>query len=263
MAPFNRLLASLPTRARSYSVFTKAGSGRFFNSAKPPVTNTAAKAASKPELSPSPAPVPEQPQDESITQASASTPETPSPARSTFSSPFNVQFTIPVELHALTHPSVTPQDLKLHQFFSLDRPLLQISEPVGSIFEQPSSAALASFPHPPPAASAGPILSSLSTSNAFHDVQEPSPEADADTARQLARALVMSNVGSTVAWEETLKKLGLDLSAGREGPEISELADYGIYLDSTKRKRRSKMKKHKLKKRRRVGVYQSHAASRG
>ncbi|EIN07169.1 hypothetical protein PUNSTDRAFT_53548 [Punctularia strigosozonata HHB-11173 SS5] len=254
MAPLSRFLAIVPSSTRSYSVFTKSGGGgRFFNSAKPPVANTVKATTSKPELSPSPTAAPEGSQDESATQASsASASETPLGTPSFSLAPFTPQHLVPFEPRTLVHPSITPQDLKLHQFFSLDRPLLQVSEHVGSLFESPPEAALSSFPHPPPAPTPSSILSSLDAQNAFYEGHELSPEADADTARQLARAMVMSNVASTVAWEEALKKLGLDLSATREGPNEADLENYGIYLDSTKRKRRSKMKKHKLKKRRRA-----------
>lgn len=74
---------------------------------------------------------------------------------------------------------------------------------------------------------------------------EASAESDADAARQLARALVVNKVGADLAWEETLRKLGLDVSEGRvEEVKLAE-QEYQVYLDSTKRKRRKKMKTHK------------------
>lgn len=74
-------------------------------------------------------------------------------------------------------------------------------------------------------------------------------DADADAARQLTRALTLSQAGSAVAWENTLKRLGLDVNAqpDRIGSqrEIRKVWR-DIVMDSVKRKRRKKMKKHKL-----------------
>ena len=72
-----------------------------------------------------------------------------------------------------------------------------------------------------------------------------SEDADADTARQLARAMVVQRVGASLAWDETLRKLGLDDSAGRAAEISLAEAEFEMYMDSTKRKRRKKMKKHK------------------
>lgn len=77
------------------------------------------------------------------------------------------------------------------------------------------------------------------------DTPEPSPEADADAARQLARALVVNHVGASLAWEATLKRLGLDETKGRAEEVSLAEEEFQIYMDSTKRKRRKKMKKHK------------------
>ena len=74
---------------------------------------------------------------------------------------------------------------------------------------------------------------------------EASPEADADAARQLARAIVVNRVGASIAWEETLKRLGLDVTSGRAEEVSLAEAEFEMYMDSTKRKRRKKMKKHK------------------
>lgn len=77
------------------------------------------------------------------------------------------------------------------------------------------------------------------------ETPESSPEADADAARQLARALVVNRVGSSLAWEDALRKLGLDDTAGRAEEVNVARAEYEAQMDSTKRKRRRKMKKHK------------------
>ena len=66
-------------------------------------------------------------------------------------------------------------------------------------------------------------------------------EADADAARQLSRALVVNRVGNLVDWQETLARLGLE-----EANDSLLAAETSIVnMDSTKRKRRKKMKKHK------------------
>lgn len=74
---------------------------------------------------------------------------------------------------------------------------------------------------------------------------EPSPESDADAARLLARALVSSRVSSALSWEDALKRLGLD-ETKLHAEEVNQAqAEFDVYMDSTKRKRRKKMKKHK------------------
>jgi hypothetical protein len=72
-------------------------------------------------------------------------------------------------------------------------------------------------------------------------------EADAEAARQLSRAMTMSHAGGTVAWEETLRKLGLDVEKQGDRVGLQERMDreYEVVMDSVKRKRRKKMKKHK------------------
>lgn len=73
-------------------------------------------------------------------------------------------------------------------------------------------------------------------------------DTDAEAARQLTRALTMTKAGATVSWEETLKRLGLDVSKEAERVNLQEQFEKDwedVMLDSTKRKRRKKMKKHK------------------
>ena len=80
-------------------------------------------------------------------------------------------------------------------------------------------------------------------------------DADAEAARQLTRALTMSQAGATIAWENTLRHLGLDPAKDEERVGLQERFEKEwseVLMDSTKRKRRKKMKKHKLKKRRRA-----------
>ena len=97
----------------------------------------------------------------------------------------------------------------------------------------------------------------------LEDPPEATPEADADAARLLNRALVVNKLGGVVSWEETLARLGVveeRLSLAEMGMgkgdvmdvDVSMMNGFDAYMDSTRRKRRKKMKKHKLKKRRRV-----------
>ena len=57
----------------------------------------------------------------------------------------------------------------------------------------------------------------------------------------------MNQVGGTVAWEATLRRLGLDVNKeeGRIRLKETLAKELEMVLDSTKRKRRKKMKKHK------------------
>ena len=130
---------------------------------------------------------------------------------------------------------MNPHDLKLHQFFSLHRPLLSIGYPGSSIFDTSSQP----FAFPPE------TRAETAHSGTIDDPPEASPESDADAARQLARALVVNKVGSAMQWEEALRKLGLDETTRRAEEVSLAEAEFDMYMDSTKRKRRRKMKKHK------------------
>jgi hypothetical protein len=80
------------------------------------------------------------------------------------------------------------------------------------------------------------------------DPPESSFETDADAARQLAHTLVQSRVGGIVSWQNTLARLGLDGESTQDSAvNAKESAQewFTIYADSTKRKKRKKMKKHK------------------
>ena len=163
------------------------------------------------------------------------------------------------------HAPLTPKDLNLHNFFSVHRPLLLLSQPSSSIFESWPDLQLSN--HPDPATSHHQsLLRQLGGIN-LEDPPEATPEADADAARLLNRALVVNRLGSTVSWEETLAKLGVveermslaEMGTGAHdvGMDVSMMNRFDAYMDSTKRKRRKKMKKHKLKKRRRVRTFSS------
>ncbi|KAF8136434.1 hypothetical protein EV363DRAFT_1395551 [Boletus edulis] len=205
---------------RAYSSFfsSKPGGGRHFVSAKPP----------KPVLQPGRAKVDTTTSAASPTESTATSP----PTNASASHPHLP--TLPrLADHAPFHPTVSSKEYKLHQFFSLHRPLLLLDQPTSTIFEasDPSTPLFTSF-------------EDQVNNDSRHSIPtidnppESSPDADADAARQLAHALVMNRVGDAVAWQQALSQTAQEWVT--------------IHADSTRRKKRKKMKKHKLKKRRRV-----------
>ncbi|KAI0647341.1 hypothetical protein C8Q79DRAFT_1068695 [Trametes meyenii] len=229
MSVLAHLLRPAAGARRAYSAFSKPGGGRFFVPAK---HLKDAPSAGKTNVDSSSTDVPATPSKEDAGSSSSANTEAQGPSSAFMTSS---QLT-PV------HPRITSQDLKLHQFFSLHRPLLTLSQPPSSLFESHSSP----FPATPLAASENAKYGNLEES------AETSPEADADAARQLARAMVVNRIGASLSWEESLRRLGLDLTSGRAEEVSMAEAEFEVYMDSTKRKRRKKMKKHKLKKRRRL-----------
>jgi hypothetical protein len=210
---FPRFLRPIqPTSRRAYSLFSKPPGGRFFNSSKPPkvVPSATPKSPTRVEASNDPSP----PDDPSIS---------PSPVPS--SHPPHAPFAPTV---LASHPPLSAPDLRLHQFFSQHRPLV-LSQPAAVLFD--ASPTLMFGPTRTP--SADPVT--------LDNPPETTPEADADTARLLARSLAMNAVSSSVSWDATLRRLGLDPDEGR----AAESAALAVELDSTQRKRRRKMKKHK------------------
>ncbi|TCD66005.1 hypothetical protein EIP91_001905 [Steccherinum ochraceum] len=235
MSVLSHFLRPIPTVRRAYSVFSKTGGsgGRYFNSAKPPKIappSTKGKVdASAPSSPTDPTPNAALKDDASSLQAKDIANE---------SQP-NHQLPPPPQLF---HPLIKPQELQLHQFFSLHRPLLTLSQPTNALFERP----------PVPLS---PSWLSQGQPSQFADFDNPpasSPESDADASRQLARAVVVNRVAPAVAWDDTLKSLGLDVAEGRAEEMSVAKAEYDMLMDSVKRKRKRKMKKHKLKKRRRT-----------
>ncbi|KAJ7063458.1 hypothetical protein C8F01DRAFT_78325 [Mycena amicta] len=210
-----RQLHSLPARRPYSSFFSKAGGGgRYFNahkSAKPgkdatsETTEASSAASSKPVSN-------------GTTQLL-----TPNPA----------------------HPIVELNDLHLHRFFSLHRPLLLLHDP----------ASILNSPHPsiPLLAHEQYTSDSLAAEQSLVD-QLRLPDPDAEAARQLTRALTITRAGAAVSWESALQRLGLDVGSEALGVQAAEWNDEweDILADSTKRKRRKKMKKHKLRKRRKL-----------
>jgi len=147
------------------------------------------------------------------------------------------------------HPLVAPNDLQLHQFFSLQRPLLLLSDPP-SILQSPDP----SVPLFPRAQYKCESLLPDGIIGHLHEAMRQPADPDAEAARQLTRALTMTRAGATISWENTLRRLGVDVELHAQAVNAAEWNQEweDILADSTKRKRRHKMKKHKLRKRRRL-----------
>ena len=236
---FTRFLRPVqPSSRRAYSLFSKPPGGRFFNSSKPPKVVPGANANSA----------------KSPTRVEASTPNNnndPQQADDPSTPPSPVPSTAPA-LQAVStttcsaaptvlasHPPLSAPDLRLHQFFSQHRPLV-LSQPASALFDASSTLVLGTHTQAPP------LPSTTSTAPATLDnPPETTPEADADTARLLARTLAMNAVNSSVSWDATLRRLGLNPAEGRDAAENAALEGLAVRLDSTHRKRRKKMKKHK------------------
>jgi hypothetical protein len=135
---------------------------------------------------------------------------------------------------------VNAKDFKLHQFFSLHRPLLLLPTPSSILTPAPTNVDLSD-------------LNGAADVNSAHswlldEFPEASMDADAAAARQLTRALTINHAGATVAWEDTLRRLGLDVDRDAERVNMQQQLKrewQEVMMDSTKRKRRRKMKKHK------------------
>ncbi|KAF9469313.1 hypothetical protein BDZ94DRAFT_1244185 [Collybia nuda] len=285
MSAFARFLHPTPTARRAYSSFFSSkpgGGGRYFNSAKPPkvipggaaknATNKvetstessaggvqasaggggagAANGGSKPNglmnaNGDQGAPASKA---SSASSSSSSSSTTKAPGPETDANPLTTGRSGHTHMHR-QHPVVTPKDFKLHQFFSLHRPLLLLA--------QPSSILSSAAPDVDPT-SVKPISSATSMTNhpwLLDEFAEASMDADAAAARQLTRALTINHAGATAAWENTLRQLGLDVTKDADRVGLQQQWDrewQEVLMDSTKRKRRKKMKKHKLKKRRKA-----------
>ncbi|KAJ1309594.1 hypothetical protein OPQ81_006367 [Rhizoctonia solani] len=147
-----------------------------------------------------------------MTQQAAATPSSAPPEAPSLPSPTPIP---------TMHPSPVLATLHLHSFFSLDRPMLLLSQPTSRLFTT----------DPPKRV---PTDESAET------------DSDADAARNLSHALVMSRVQGAAIWADTLARLGVP-------PDPVEDAVYELVsMDSVKRKRRKKITKHKYKKRRKL-----------
>ena len=249
MSAFYRLLY-VPASRRTYSSFFSSKSGgRYFNSAKKSATvalknngNVDPSEAQKEGVQSGPANQNAGASQDPIADAQQS--QTASGSASADENPN----TVTPQTNALAELSnnslmpqlfITPKDFTTHQFFSLHRPLLLISHP-SSIFR----------PVPPNHSILDPLQLPTAQQNpfGFDPASEPSVDADAEAARQLTRALTMNKAGATVSWEETLKHLGLDVTQEADRVNLQQQFDKDwreVMMDSTKRKRRKKMKKHK------------------
>lgn len=216
MTSWTRILQSPAARRTSSYFSSKAGGGRYFNSAKPVTAPTAPKKSS------------------SIERADSSSNQTFKVAEAeNDASPSRI--TRPAVVEFAPHPIIGDKELKLHQFFSLHRPLLLLSNPPSILHSSPPATTFTE-----------PSLPTLRTS------METSPEIaaanDAEAGRTITRALAINCAGATSMWEETLKRIGLDVALEPERVGLQERLDkelQEVRMDSTKRKRRKKMKKHK------------------
>jgi hypothetical protein len=235
----NRLIHPLPlaTSRRAYSFFSsKPGGGRYFNSAKPhkvsPATATAnASGKSKARTEETPSPTPPSTPDEASSQALGH--EDP-PSASTSSPVFSSESSPASSPRLPLHPNFSGHTYPLHQFFSFHRPLLLLPLATSTLFDTPAT----SFDE----ATSPPPVESVMQTLPYGEHSETPAEADADTARQLARALAMNHVGGWIDWEETLARLGDTESLQTLQSTIPVC---GVDMDSTKRKKRKKMSKHK------------------
>ncbi|KAK7467286.1 hypothetical protein VKT23_004343 [Stygiomarasmius scandens] len=233
-----------PAYRRAYSSFfsSKAGGGRYFNSAKPNNKSVPTSGAVKKNDSDRPSPS----EPSANIAANGESQCGPGKQKDVVDTSTSRQATF---VHSPLHPILDAQDLKLHQFFSLHRPLLLLSEP-SSILAGAPPTSIFSLVNPSRVSD-----TKASPPNLFDHPPESSLEGDAEAARQLTYTLTMNRAGATADWEATLKRLGLDVTKEADRVGLQERLDQEldeVLMDSTKRKRRKKMKKHKLKKRRRA-----------
>ncbi|KAF9265551.1 hypothetical protein L218DRAFT_860097 [Marasmius fiardii PR-910] len=246
---------------RAYSSFfsSKPGGGRYFNPAKPPkVVPTAPKRNNKQVVDQAVSPdtvdgiSTSNPPNESQHTHSSNNPQTAEhdaqtvpKSDSTSSTVFPSRAITPTRVSTTSvHPMIGDKDFKLHQFFSLHRPLLLLSNPP-SIFAEPLPGTSIFSQSAPPSQETSNSTSTLAPEGI---PPEASYEADAETARNLTRTMTMTRLGSTVDWEATLQRLGLELHTESERASLRETLEKeyrDVVMDSVKRKRRKKMKKHK------------------
>lgn len=267
MASLSRLLHPRPVLGcRSYSsFFSKPGGGRYFTSAKPPKSvvtasakkssreaNSASEMAQNNKKEDSSAVVDVQLQPSAVSQT-VETDGLRAPTSSSRMEPGNVgrsgdaalgEASKPRASGSLVHPILDEREFKLHQFFALHRPLLHLHDPQSLFRSSP--------PGPidlltPPSVRQTSTTPGLVPGSSLAEMAETPSEADAETARQISRALAINRIGSVVDWENTLRRLGynVDLEPGRMSVKEQLASESEVALDSTKRKRRKKMKKHK------------------
>lgn len=271
MSALGHLIHRSSVARRSYSSF---GGGRFFNSSKPPKTPVVAakNKSNTSESSPKDSATKTSSTTNSVNSSnlnpSSSNAKPPSDATSSqpstdegFRQP-SMSSSAYLGTHSTNsyhgpfnpHPFVNTKDFKIHQFFSLHRPLLLISNPPSMFTPPPASAPLLRSSS----------LDSLTSKTIGGDVLSPSPsgvlnldgtygynvnvDEDVETARQLHYVITKNRVGAVAEWETVLKKMGLDMSQDAERVQLREQMDKEweeVLMDSVKRKRKKKMKKHK------------------
>ncbi|KDQ11645.1 hypothetical protein BOTBODRAFT_177047 [Botryobasidium botryosum FD-172 SS1] len=205
MINVRRLFPTAAGTRRAYSFFsTSSGGGRHFNPPKPAKVSTTKASAAQP-ASPTP------PSSETASGPTAAPKEQLPHVQAALKNHSTPALTLPP---IGPHPQPPLPSLLLHSFFSLHRPLLLLPNPVSTLFKSP------------------PASTSSNASAASVEEHHEDPEADADTARMLSRAMVMHQVGANARWGSVLNQLGLE----SEGT---------IYMDSVKRKRKKKISKHK------------------
>lgn len=236
---FHRFLRPIQpfSSRRAYSLFSKPPGGRFFNSSKPPKVVPAASTAKSPtRVDGTNTNDPQQASSPSPDDSSSSASPVPS-SSTTPHSTANLPTAAPPTTILASHPPLSAPDLRLHQFFAQHRPLV-LSQPATALFDASSTLVLG------PTTTTHSLQNQNGTVTTLDNPPETTPEADADTARLLARTLAMNAVSSSVGWDDTLRRLGLNPAEGRAA-ENAALEDLAVGLDSTQRKRRKKMKKHK------------------
>ncbi|KAG9318560.1 hypothetical protein JVU11DRAFT_652 [Chiua virens] len=215
---FSRLARPATAVGRAYSSFfsSKPGGGRHFISAKPP----------KPVLQPGRAKVDNTTATGSPTESTTTTPSTNASSTVKVAASDEKSSSKPAETHPQSptvspssmyssnrvpvHPTLSSKEYKLHQFFSLHRPLLLLNQPTSTIFEADPSTPL--FTSSKDQINDG-------SQHAFATIDNPpesSPDADADAARQLAHSLVMNQ-----GWRRSCLGAGL-VSAWTECPVLGE-----------------------------------------
>ncbi|KAG9102590.1 hypothetical protein FRC06_001709 [Ceratobasidium sp. 370] len=224
----SRLFAAAPTVAgrRTYSFFSSKPPGGIVKQQSQTNTNVVKRTTPS---TPAPTPTPAVSKSASpVAATQAASPSSPAPAEPA-PAPTPAPPS-PTPIPAL-HPAPVLATMHLHSFFALDRPMLLLSQPTSQLFE-----------------------TRLPATRAQETDQDGAGEtdADADAARALSHALVMSRVRGAVDWKAALEKLGVGASAAEVQEEARVGGDLAVLMDSVKRKRRKKITKHKYKKRRKL-----------
>ena len=256
MSLFRRLARPTHPVGRAFSSFfsSKPGGGRHFVAAKPPkpvlqhgtakVDNTTTTGPpAEPTATGPPANATGVLKPATADEKSSSKPAEPHPQSPLDSSSVPFPYSSPTSDRVPIHPTLSSKEYKLHHFFSLHRPLLLLNQPVSAIFDTSDA------PTPFSASSEDQVDNDSRPSLATIDnPPESSPDADADAARQLAYTLVTNRVGGAIAWQQALSRLGLSAKCSENDMTLAKESAHewvSIHADSTRRKKRKKMKKHK------------------